>query len=263
VSGGFRDIQLGFAAYLRNPDSAPPPTGVEARRLKIYRDLFYNTMEGFLRQGFPVLHRLLRERDQWHPLVREFFATHPCQSPYFKDIPGEFVGYLGARGLPLPYPPYVAELAHYEWLELVLDVAADGIAPGVVDPDGDLLAGRPALNPIHRLASYRWPVTTIAPGNEPHQPLAEPLQVLLFRDHRDRVRFLAINAATHALVAGMAERPDLSGRDHLAALAAQWPQLAPEQVSHFGAGLLADFRRQGLVLGTWSRGKSVPDPELP
>ena len=124
----FQSIQHSFTAYLRNPDTASPPDGIEPRRLKIYRDLFYNNVAGFLAQGFPVTHQILIETGLWHDLAHEFFASHSCDSPYFADIPGEFVRYVSTVNTSTsPYPPYLAELAHYEWLEMVLDISTDSV----------------------------------------------------------------------------------------------------------------------------------------
>ena len=41
------DRQRAFAAHLRDP-SNPAPPGIEARRMAVYRDLFYNAIEGLL-----------------------------------------------------------------------------------------------------------------------------------------------------------------------------------------------------------------------
>ena len=43
----FQQLQRQLTAHLRDPGS-PPPAGIEERRLKIYRELFYNNVEGFL-----------------------------------------------------------------------------------------------------------------------------------------------------------------------------------------------------------------------
>ena len=40
-----RDQQLTLSRYLRDPEHNPPPPGIEARRLKVYRELFYNGIE--------------------------------------------------------------------------------------------------------------------------------------------------------------------------------------------------------------------------
>ena len=75
-----RDNQLAMARFLRNPQGRAPPAGVEARRLKVYQDLIYNNVEGFICGGFPVLRSLYGD-DDWYELVRAFIDGHRCRSP--------------------------------------------------------------------------------------------------------------------------------------------------------------------------------------
>ena len=56
---GFRETQIEFSAHIRNPDSNPRPVDVEPRRMQIYLDLFYNNIEGFLANGFPIAKQVL------------------------------------------------------------------------------------------------------------------------------------------------------------------------------------------------------------
>ena len=64
-----RESQMQMANHLRDPEGAPGPEGIEERRLKIYRDLIYNNVEGFISGGFPVLRTLYDDTD-WHAMVR-------------------------------------------------------------------------------------------------------------------------------------------------------------------------------------------------
>ena len=122
-ASALRDSQMLMARYLRDPQGQPAPEGVEERRLKIYRDLVYNNVEGFISGGFPVLRSLYRDED-WHQLVREFIDQHRCHTPYFLEISQEFLKFLMQRDESGPNdPPFLLELAHYEWVELALDVA--------------------------------------------------------------------------------------------------------------------------------------------
>lgn len=251
MSEHFQAIQHSFTAYLRNPDRTSPPQGIEPRRLKIYCDLFYNNIVSFLSQGFPVIHQILTEKGLWHALARDFFASHTCKSPYFSDISGEFVAYLSQiDALTSPYPPYLAELAHYEWLEMVLDIARDDLDDTAINPDGDLLNAAPVLNPVYRIAQYQWSVTTISPDQEPTEPLPSPLLLLLFRDRAFRVRFVEINALTHMLIQQISDNPTLAGEQHLRALSHKLPQVDPQQIARFGGELLEDFHQREFILGT-------------
>ncbi len=245
----FQAIQRRFAAHLRDPDNAPAPP-VEERRLQIYRDLFFNNVENFLRLGFPVLHRLLPAA-RWQALARAFLARHRCQSPYFRDISREFVTFLTSDAYtPAPEdPPFLKELAHYEWMELVLDTSEETLPESGFNPDGDLLVGAPVLSPLACVLSYHWPVHHIGPACQPQAPLPQPVWLLIYRDADDRVRFMEINAVTARLLALIPAAPLHSGRQLLATLAGELGQPEDTVLRH-GADLLARLRERGILLGT-------------
>ena len=75
----------------------------------------------------------------WHALVHDFYRDHRCSTPLFPELPREFIQYLQARDAGAGDPPWLLELAHYEWVELALDLseASDQDTPHL--PDGDLL----------------------------------------------------------------------------------------------------------------------------
>ena len=73
-----------FAAHIRDPENNPAPDRIEDRRMGIYRDLFFNNVDGFLGNTFPVL-KSLYEEQSWLELVRNFYSLHRCQSPYFLE----------------------------------------------------------------------------------------------------------------------------------------------------------------------------------
>ena len=89
-------LQREFARHLRDPQLFPPPDGLEERRLQIYRELFYNNIEGLLATNFPVIRRLLGD-SRWHRLVRDFYREHTSHTPLFTEIGREFQRYLDTR----------------------------------------------------------------------------------------------------------------------------------------------------------------------
>lgn len=165
----FQRYQIAFTAHIRDPRAQPRPAGVEARRMNIYTELLYNNLEGFLLACFPVLRKVLGTR-KWAALVRDFFRTHRSHTPYFRQIPDEFIQFLQNEWTPLAgYPPFTLALAHYEWIELVLSVSNRGV-DCAVDAAGDLLDGVPLLNPVLANLRYDWPVHRIAPRRKTQPP---------------------------------------------------------------------------------------------
>lgn len=252
---GFADYQAAFAARIRDPRGAPRPPGAPARRMRVYEELLFNNLEGFLLACYPITRRLLGAR-AWKRTVRRFFAEHRCHSPLFRDIPQGFLDWLAPRQAELfPALPFLAEFMHYEWLELAVSIAPDEPDPAAIDPAGDLLDGRPALHPGARLACYRYPVHRIGPRFKPAAPDGQAWCYLLHRDAHDTVRFTALNPATARLVEliqtqQIATQP-LTGRAALARIATELDHPDPDALAAAGHPLLEQLRQAGALLGTW------------
>ncbi len=241
--------QYEFAAHIRDPDHNRAPENIEDRRMGIYRELFYNNVEGFLSSSFPVLNELMDEAS-WHELVRDFFARHHCHSPLFLEIPREFLNYLeqerGSRSGDLPF---LQELAHYEWVELALSVAEIEESPGT-DPDGDLLEGIPVLSPAAWPLSYRFPVHRISPQFIPEAPGEQATYLLVYRDGDDEVAFMELNPVSARLFALLQEDAARNGRQALEQIAAELQHPDPEVVIRGGRQILEEWRQAGIVSGT-------------
>lgn len=246
----FQRAQRELTDHLRQPSRRNPPAGIETRRLAIYRDLIFNNIEGFIAGGFPVL-RAIYSDEAWLALVRDFIASHLCQSPYFLEISEEFLAYLQVeRGERPDDPPFLRELAHYEWVELALDVAPDEAGDYGVDPEGDLLNGKPILSPLAWPLAYRFPVHHIGPAFQPDEPAEEGCFLVVYRNPEDQVGFIEINAVTFALLE-LVQAPEFgSGADVLAKLAEQLEYSQPQQLQTFGLEILSQLRDASVIAGT-------------
>jgi hypothetical protein len=243
AAADFQDFQRAFARHLRDPRHSPRPAGVPARRMAVYNELLFNNTCGFLDACFPICRQLLGEK-RWRRVNRSFYRDWPLHTPWFREIPREFVHYLAEAAITLPRPAWLAELAHYEWVELAVD-AMDAPIP-LHDRDGDLLHGIPVLNTARLDLAYAWPVHRIGPGYRPRKPQATHLVV--YRDADDHVQFTAINPVTARLLALLAGGKR-SGEDALRQVATELQHPDPQELLAFGAGLLGDLRRQGILLG--------------
>jgi uncharacterized protein len=235
--------QLVMARYLRNPRSQPPPPGVEPRRLKIYEDLVYNNIEGFISGGFPVLRTLYKDAD-WHALVRGFIDQHSCHTPYFLEISQEFVRYLmeDYRALATD-PPFLAEMAHYEWVELALDISEE-VLPDLVEAE-DLLSAVVRLSPLAWVLCYHFPVHRIGPSFRP-SAAAEPTYLAVYRNRADKVQFIELNAATARLLELVRDNEQVTAGTLLGALAGELG-LAEETVQAHGSEQLKSLITDGVV----------------
>ncbi len=240
--------QDALAAYIRDPDANPPPPGIGPRRLKVYRELFFNNVANLLAGNFPVLRRIFGDAG-WPALVRGFYRDHDCRTPLFTELPREFLRYLEARADD-PAMPWLRELAHYEWVELALQISEARREDVAHDPDGDLLAGAPAPSPLAWPLAYAWPVHRIGPDYRLAAAPAEPTLLLLRREPDGRVSFHGLSPLTFRLLERLDLEPALPGRDQLAALAAEAGAEDVEAFVHDGARMLAQLRRDGTLLGT-------------
>lgn len=181
-----RADQTRFAARIRDPQGVGLLPGVSTARMAVYETLFFNNLEGFLSGGFPVLRSLFADA-RWQRLVRAFLSQHRCRTPYFLQIGAEFVDWLAEDFVAEPGDPaFLAELAHYERIELALEVAADEL------PE---LGWSPLAWPL----AYAWPVQRIAADFQPAVAPAEPTCLLVWRDRTDKVRFQQLSAFAYHL----------------------------------------------------------------
>ena len=248
---GFKDLQRAFAAHLRDPDRLPAPADVEPRRMEIYRSLFFNNVRELLAGTFPVCRAILGDAG-WSTLVRRFYAEHKARTPYFLELPREFVEWLPGAGAE---PVFLAELAHYEWVELALSIAEPGETVAGLDPDGDLLDGRPAVSPLAWPLAYRWPVHRLSADFQPSAPPPEPTFVVVYRE-AERVSFLQVDAPTARLLELLESGDAPTGRAALERVAAEMPASTEDTGAGRAAGerMLQELRRRGIVLGAVREG---------
>ncbi|WP_404360779.1 DUF2063 domain-containing protein [Methylotuvimicrobium sp. KM1] len=202
--------QRQFTNYLRDPlknetmpSNLPPRIGVYAR-------LLFNKIEGSLHLCFPIFRQLLDEAE-WRNLVRSFIRDHRCQTPLYREIPDEFIDYL-INETPTPsIPAFMKNLAHFEWMELVLETADDGPACSRLQTHPDLMTGIPLLNPVLHLLRYAYPVHKINPTNADwsgwkrwrkrlHRIKERPIYLAGLRDKNYRVQFIQLSPASARLI---------------------------------------------------------------
>lgn len=247
MTQSFQKIQYEFAAHLRNPDKNPRPQAIEDRRMGIYRDLFYKNVEGFISGGFPILRKLYSD-ERWHNMVRDFFSRHQCKSPYFLEISEEFLEYLQVERDVSNDPPFIVELAHYEWVELALDICDDDIPETGYNPNGDMLGGRPCISPVAWVLQYQWPVHKIAPDFQPTEP--EQTFLIVYRTRDYVIKFMEINAVTARLFSILQENSHFTGLQAVEQIASEMGTNNLEPLIQGGKQALDHLKAVEIVLGT-------------
>jgi hypothetical protein len=248
---GFQKKQVAFAAHIRDPDKHSVPAGIEDRRMAIYRELFFNNLYKLISSTFPVLKKLHSD-EKWRALVREFMVRHRAQTPYFLEIPQEFLAFLQKEhaGEDEDFP-FLLELAHYEWAELALSVAENADDPANFDPDGDVLRGVPLCNSLAWALSYSFPVHRISPSFIPTEPAKDPVHLAIWRKPDDELGFMELNPVTARLIAMIDANDDgHSGEALLIGLGKELEFADLQQFLQHGIAALEDLRRAGIVIGT-------------
>lgn len=218
--------------------------------MSIYTDLFFNNIESLLAANFPVI-RALHDDQGWRALVRDFYRKHRSHTPLFTEIAREFIRHLELRAESgRTDPPFLVELAHYEWSELALSLDENDIAQVEHDPHGDVLAGVPVMSPLARVLAYHFPVQRIGPDFRPDAPGTQPTLILLTRDRADMVHFLEIDALTALLIERFqANRVDC-GRSVLEALLRELGRDGDAALLASGCTIVGQLRARDAILGT-------------
>ncbi len=246
----FQDEQYAFAAHLRDPDNVAAPGGIEDRRMAIYRKLFFNNLNNLLATMFPVL-RKIHSDARWRRMIRLFMRQHRAETPYFLQLPEEFLAFLQNEFEPDQDDfAFLTELAHYEYAELALSISTEENDFTDVEPDGDLLKNAPVLSKLVWAYAYHYPVHRISPDYLPDGPADQPVYLAVYRRSDDKVRFLELNAVTAALLDAIENNDDhQSGEALLRRLAEtiQYPDV--DALIGHGAAALGEMRQLEIILG--------------
>ncbi|MFT4937601.1 MAG: hypothetical protein ACI88A_000618 [Paraglaciecola sp.] len=241
----FQQTQCEFIDHLKNPEVNTFDYGIEDRRLQIYRELFFNNICGFLSSGFPVLESLYSEQN-WLILARKFFAEHECRSPYFIDISKEFVEYLSSSyQLTDCDPPFMLELAHYEWMELAISVRKQTSLLNYWD--GHTKYASVQFSALASFVSYQYPVHQISQENQP-QGSSERVYLVVYRNEQDEVNFTLVNAVSAHMLSIILEKEVVEVKSLIEAMISAMPQLDPTQIEAGTIQTLEQMLSQQILL---------------
>ena len=243
-------LQTRFAAHIRDPQNVEAPEGIEDRRMGIYRNLFFNNICNLLSGNFPVLKSLYREAD-WIRLCRDFYRDYRCHTPLFPELPREFLRYLQDHRQYHPDdPPFILELAHYEWVELALRLDETETGQIKVNQHGDLLSGVPVLSPLVWPLSYRYPVHRIREDYQPQTAPKNATHLLVWRHSDYSIKFMQLNETSMLLVQKLKEDNTSTGLQLLNEVCSIIKHPKPGVVLDAGTALLNELKEKQVILGT-------------
>lgn len=241
----FIETQYQFAHHIRAPEDTPAPDNIEHRRMQIYRELFYNNIEGFIANAFPVLRQITSD-ETWHSMVRDFMIKHRCQTPLFHEIAREFLVYLDKERGGSNDPVFIRELAHYEWVELALSILDADVEPVEFDPDQDCLELTLNTSPLAWPLSYSFAVHQIGPDNQPQQENNAPTFLLIYRDRQDSVTFMELNPVSARLIDYLNQ--GMTGQTAAEQIAIELHHPNPQVVIDGARTLISDWIKRDILI---------------
>jgi hypothetical protein len=243
----FKAKQNEFSAYIRDPFNNPRPADVKQERIETYRELFFNNVDSFLSNNFPVLKTILNDQ-QWFELSQDFFSNHASSSPYFSEIPEEFIDFLQNERKNEDDLPFLLELVHYEWVEMALSIAKENIKTNTNDFIENLVQQTIALSPLAWPLAYQFPVQEISPSFLPTKTPEEPTYLLVYRDTADEVQFMKTPPITFRLLQIVQDNEGISCENCLKKIVEE--SAHPEPNTLFASGLLAvkDLAEKNIII---------------
>ena len=242
----FREKQNEFASYIRDPFNNPRPADVKQQRIETYRELFFNNINSFLSNNFPVIKTILTE-DEWFDLAQDFFSTHTSKSPHFSEIPEEFIDYLQNERKNSGDYPFLLELAHYEWVEMGLSIALEEVSNNSVDFIKNLTQQKITVSPLAWPLAYQFPVQKISPVFLPEIFPKEPTYLLVYRDISDEVHFMQTPPITFRLLQIIQDDEGKPCEDYLKQIAQESTHPEPDKIFSSGLSAITDLAKKNII----------------
>jgi hypothetical protein len=171
----------------------------------------------------------------------------------FPELPREFLQYLQNLGPEQSVgPPFILELAHYEWVELGLSLDESDPDEIEVEPEGDLLSGVPVVSPLAWPLSYKFPVHQIRKDFQPDTEPSEATHLLVWRQRDFQIKFMQLNAVSLLMLKSLKEEPNQTGLHLLKSISGILNHPKPDVVIQGGEDMLKEFRDKQIILGTRS-----------
>lgn len=233
---GLLEFQRNFGRHLRDPKPQSRLAGIPKRRSQIYEELLFNNVCGFIDRCFPVSRSMITLL-RWKKLCRLFFKDWRSSDPIFAQIPFEFLRFIDQAEFKKPLPPWFAELLHYEWIELAVDMDEGAENPAQKKDN----SGSICVNGTLRVLSYQWPVHKISPDYRPRKP--NPFFTLVYRNIDHEIKFIEVNELTAHLVQ-FAQINPASEKEVLTAFAKQLGWQNNDNLISFGCNILQGLRDQ-------------------
>lgn len=243
-------ITLDISEHSLGKDAAA--SSADWERFVLYRQLVFGRFWGTLEVSIPrTIARIGKEILQQD--LREWIFQRATKSVYMRDIPPEFMAFVGTRWFDeLNLPDYLRELALHELL--TIDVAAgldDDAKASIEGVDVDTCL---QFQQAAKLAHYRYAVHRLPEDEEDRsEPALGDWWILGYRDAEDEVRFLELTPLAAAVVDKLMQGQCL-GDAAKSGCASAGVALDDGALATI-AVLLDDLEERGVFIGSFSKEK--------
>jgi hypothetical protein len=195
-------------------------TPLDAERLAVYARLVRNNINGFIQRCYPQAARYA-DPEQWAAAKEAFVAEGSAHSPYFQDIPGEFLAFCRQGRAAFRLPEHILQLMRFEHSQLVAEIAAT--PPNAAfewDEDTPFV-----LSPVAGIADYPFNVCADEPDFQ-----AAPTTVAVWQDAGGSVYHSPLDEIDRILLQAAAQSPLSQAQicESLAGVSEQAAQWQPE-----------------------------------
>ena len=190
AAGASAAFQEQLARAVRRADAAEIG-GLAPERLAVYARLVRNNVRSFIRRCYPETARH-SPPEQWAAAQESFIANGCAHSPYFQDIPGEFLAYCRQV---FRLPEHLLELMRFEHSQLLAETAPTP-PDNSFEWDEDTLF---RLSSAALLADYPFD-----PSADPIDFQAAPATLLVWQDNEGSVYHSRLDPVDAVLLAAAA-----------------------------------------------------------
>lgn len=240
MSFEFQTMQRAFTKRIRQGEAAPCPEGISVTRMQVYQRCFLNGISELLENCFPVLHSMLEE-PQWDSLVQNFYSNYAALTPFFYEVPQEFLNFLLQQDNINSTIPFLTELAHYEWMELVIELSEQPSPLLAAHTEGRCLT----ISAVAEIVGYHYPVHKVTPDFMPSAP--SPVYLCIYRDGNDVVHSIELDIINARLLQLLKER-SMTSRAVLTCLANEMQVVTVEPFILKNKVRITHFIKLGVII---------------
>lgn len=238
MSESLKQLQNSFSHAARGHEETQS-IEFDKRKLSIYQELLLNNLHELVSPCFPVLLSIL-PNEIWRGILKDFSKHYHVTTPIFHELPFFLVEYLKIH--PVPDYPYAYELAHYEWIELeveLIEPQKTQSATGAIS----LLEQEWQLSVTARLLEYNYEVDKISPDYQPQQ---EVKTYLIVYQIEGEVEFLKINELSFQLLSMMLQE-SMSAREIIQLICEMYPKLNENELVSACIPLITQLYEEGIL----------------